>query len=284
MGCTIDHILIAVHDIEAAQAAYTVLLGRAPSWHGQHPMQGSVNCLFRLDNIYIELLAATDSGDTGALVRAHLATQGEGLLGIAFAHDEPDKLRGHMKAHGITAGATQAGCGVDDLSGAVRHWTNMFWPSPAGRGVFSFAITHRGDADDFGGLPLAPAIDVAPFTACDHVVLQTRDADAAAQFYGDVLGLRLAARQSRPQWGGEMLFFRSRHMSLEVIASTKHDATRDFLWGIAFKTDDIEATHARLLAANVSVSEIRTGRKVGTRVATIKSHILSIPTLLIEHH
>jgi hypothetical protein len=31
------------------------------------------------------------------------------------------------------------------------------------------------------------------------------------------------------------------------------------------------------------VSEVREGRKLGTKVCTAKSHVLDVPTLLIEH-
>ena len=64
-----------------------------------------------------------------------------------------------------------------------------------------------------------------------------------------------------------MLFFRTNHMSIEVIGSSKYDARLDHLWGLALKTDDIEATHARLVENSVAVSEVREGRKPGTRVA-----------------
>ena len=71
-------------------------------------------------------------------------------------------------------------------------------------------------------------------------------------------------------------------MSIEVIASDKAPE-QDELWGLALKTDDIEATHSRLSEGHVEVSDIRDGRKSGTRVCTAKSHTLGVPTLLIEH-
>ena len=80
-----------------------------------------------------------------------------------------------------------------------------------------------------------------------------------------------------------MLFFRTNHMSIEVIGSSKYDAELDHLWGLALKTDDIETTHARLVESNVAVSEVREGRKAGTRVCTVKSHCLDVPTLLVQH-
>ena len=100
---------------------------------------------------------------------------------------------------------------------------------------------------------------------------------------GTQLGIRLALEQSRTDWGGDMLFFRTNHMSIEVIGAPKFDAQLDHLWGLALKTDDIEATHARLVESNVAVSKMREGRKAGTRVCTVKSHCLDVPTLLVQH-
>ena len=59
---TIDHIIIAVHDLAEASADYCALLGRAPSWRGAHPDYGTANTLFKLDNTYIELLAPQGEG------------------------------------------------------------------------------------------------------------------------------------------------------------------------------------------------------------------------------
>ena len=55
----------------------------------------------------------------------------------------------------------------------------------------------------------------------------------------------------------------------------------DRLWGLSWRVANIEAAHARLKAANVAVSEIRHGRKPGTRVFTVKDNTLGVPTLMI---
>ena len=71
-------------------------------------------------------------------------------------------------------------------------------------------------------------------------------------------------------------------MSIEVIASEKAP-DHDEIWGLALKTADIDATQERLLSAGINVTAVKAGRKPGTRVCTVKSHNLAIPTLLIEH-
>ena len=93
------------------------------------------------------------------------------------------------------------------------------------------------------------------------------------------LGIRLALDRLVPEWGGRMLFFRAGKLTLEVIAA--EETTESSFWGIAYLCADIDKTLARLHEADVSVTAIREGRKPGTRVATVKSRCLGIPTLLI---
>ena len=120
-------------------------------------------------------------------------------------------------------------------------------------------------------------------SAVDHVVLMTSDADACIGLFGeDGFGMRLALDQLVPEWGGRMLFFRCGKMTLEVIHNLEDPPTQDFFWGITYLCENLDTTLAMLDEAGVAHSSIRTGRKPGTRVATVKSHNLGLPTLLIE--
>lgn len=125
------------------------------------------------------------------------------------------------------------------------------------------------------------ASPVAAGVAVDHVVLQTNDAQGCIDLFSVGLGVRLALDKTVEEWGGRMLFFRTGKMTLEVIASDKTPQSR--FWGIAYQCPDIASFCTRLQQQGIAVSDIREGRKPGTRVATIKSHCLDIPTLLIEH-
>jgi catechol 2,3-dioxygenase-like lactoylglutathione lyase family enzyme len=116
----------------------------------------------------------------------------------------------------------------------------------------------------------------------DHLVLRTRDAQACIALFTDRLGVRLALDKTVPEWGGRMLFFRTGQLTLEVIEAEKDKPSRDRFWGIAYQCPDIQETVELLLESGVEVSDIRAGRKPGTRVATVKSACQGIPTLLIE--
>lgn len=116
----------------------------------------------------------------------------------------------------------------------------------------------------------------------DHLVLRTGNADACIDLFASRLGIRLALDKTVPEWGGRMLFFRAGKLTLEVIESDRDSTAANFFWGIAFGCKDISQMSGILARRGVALSDIRDGRKPGTRVATIKSHCLGIPTLLIE--
>jgi len=253
-------------------------LGREPSWRGAHPDYGTANTLFKLDNIYIELLAPQGEGMAADIVKSILDKKGDCLGGLVFGTEDANSFIVQARAQGLEASDPLPGHGVDEQSGAERRWHNIFWDPAAARGIFSFCIEHEAGSV----LPEATPLARGEIAGVDHVVVKTQSAEAAKTFYGEQLGIRLALEQDVPEWGGTQLFFRASSMSIEVIASEKA-SEQDELWGLALKTDDIEATHTRLSEQGVEISDIRDGRKAGTRVCTAKSHTLGVPTLLIEH-
>ncbi|MBT5157301.1 MAG: hypothetical protein HOM48_04525 [Rhodobiaceae bacterium] len=278
MTSIVDHIIIAVEDLAQATDDYSLMLGRAPSWRGTHPDYGSANSLFRIDNTYVELLAADGEGWAGDMVRNVIASPGSNLCALVFGTQDAAAFLKNARAQGLAVADPVTGHGIDTDSGATRTWQSMHWDSAAARGIFSFCIQH----DDLSALPMAQIQGAGAIHAVDHVVVQTQSGAAAKKFYGDQLGIRLALEQSKPDWGGEMLFFRTNSMSIEVVASEKTPDT-DRLWGLAFKSQDIEATQKRMREAGIEVSEVRDGRKPGTRVCTVKSHAGGVATLIIEH-
>ena len=278
MTTTIDHIIIAVSDLAQASAEYSTLLGREASWRGAHPDYGTANTLFKLDNTYIELLAPQGEGMAADIVDSILEKKGDCLGGLVFGTEDANNFIAQARAQGLEATDPLPGHGVDEQSGAERRWHNIFWDLAAARGIFSFCIQHESGSV----LPEATPVAHGEIAGVDHVVVKTQSAEAAKTFYGEQLGIRLALEQDVPEWGGTQLFFRASSMSIEVVASDRAPE-QDELWGLALKTNDIEATHARLSEHGVEISDIRDGRKPGTRVCTAKSHTLGVPTLLIEH-
>ena len=282
MLTSLDHIVLAVRDLGHATGTYRSLLGREPSWRGRHPSYGTANTLFRLENTYLELLAPAGEGPLASHLRAWLDGHGEGPFALAFGTDDADAAAATLRARGVELPDPTDGVGRDERTGAERRWRNTFPPASATRGVTTIIIEHRSPAD---ALPAAVPIagDAAAVAACDHVVVQSTDAEASRALYGDVLGLRLALDRKFEDWGVRLMFFRTGHLTVEVAASLAQAeaAAVDRFWGISWRVPDLDATHARLVAAGFDVSEIRTGRRPGTRVATVRAETHGVATLII---
>jgi catechol 2,3-dioxygenase-like lactoylglutathione lyase family enzyme len=279
---SLDHVIIAVADLEPAIGAYARLLGRRPSWRGEHPALGTVNALFKLDNTYVELLAPAAS--EGDWLRKRIEGQGEGLMGLAFGTDDAEKCAAFFRERGLQPQDPSPGMGRDTDSGAFREWTNVHLPTTDSRGLLVFAIEHRTPPEH---LPPATAMfgEEGAVFGLDHVVVQTKDPEATKAFYGDALGIRLALDREAAQWGSRMLFFRIGGVTVECVGRLDEEPdpnAPDQLWGAAWRVPDIEAARTRMADAGISVSGIRDGRKPGTRVFSVKDQSCGVPTLVIQ--
>jgi hypothetical protein len=157
----------------------------------------------------------------------------------------------------------------------------------AAQGESSVANSMGVDIRLCDGRPTADFRRLRPEAQCaglsvDHVVLRTDDAKACIELFSGKLGIRLALDKKVPEWGGRMLFFRAGKLTLEVIESDTDTSGGNFLWGLAYQCQDLAELAQQLGGRGVAVSGIREGRKPGTLVATLKSHCLGIPTLLIQ--
>ena len=279
----LDHVILAVRDLADATRRYATLFGRRPSWRGEHPGQGTANTLFKLHNTYLELIAVQGEGPTASLLSSRLDAHGEGLVGLAFATREADAAHEELAARGLDPAPVAPGLGRDADSGLIRRWRTVMLPPSRTRGVLLFAIEHGSPDLLPDAAPVGPA--EAVISGIDHTVVQTADADAAIALYRDGLGLRLALDRSFPDWGMRLVFLRVGGVTVEL-AQPLRDATQpaetDRLWGISWRVPDAEAARARLAEAGLDVSEVRPGRKPGTRVISVKDGTCGVPTLLIE--
>ena len=76
----IDHLIVAVKDLEAAEDNYKKIFGHDPVWRGAHESLGTKNSIFNFNNLYFELLAANGKGAGASLVNSSIEENGEGLV------------------------------------------------------------------------------------------------------------------------------------------------------------------------------------------------------------
>ncbi|VDR40334.1 Uncharacterised protein [Tsukamurella paurometabola] len=180
------------------------------------------------------------------------------------------------------AGASGLLVAADDAAAAAKLVERRGLPLTGAEGGFA------GVADGLVlGLAAPASPGVAPgaeITGVDHVVLTSPNRDRIiATLCGRLdFDLRLDRVQS---WGVHQLFFRRGDLLVEVVLQEGEGvdpAGPDALWGLAWRTVDADATHARLTEQGITVSEVRRGAKPGTRVATVKDPALGVPTIVLE--
>ena len=278
MISTLDHLIIAVKDLDQAEKNYKKILGTNPVWRGRHKSLGTANSIFNFKNTYLELLTSDGEGLGAELVKNLIQENGEGLAGIVFGVDDMLQTVQQLKHEGYQISDPAEGEGSDDETNKVRKWHNLFLPPELTRGLFSFIIQHHD-----GELPSHKEYAKDSINKLDHVVINTNNADSFIETYRDVFKIRLALDKTIEHWNSRMLFFRLNKTTIEVVERPNNEKPKDTLWGLAWEVESIEDTHKRLVSEGVEVSDIKTGLKENTLVATVKSHTHNVPTLIIQH-
>ena len=271
----LDHVVVVVGDIKAGAAAHQTLLGRAPAWHSSG--DGVERVLFTLDNMTLELISPDGDGATADRIRSVLAAQGDGLASLCFRTGDIARMHRRLDRLALKPEPVADADSRDTATGATLSWRRTRAATEATRGVRLFFLELASER------PRSAAIADAPMTALDHVVVSTADPERAAALYGARLGLDMALDRSHLDWG-RLMFFRCGDLVVEVVQrpGASVDQMQDKLWGLSWRVADIDATRARLASAGVDVSDVRTGRKPGTRVLTVRNGACGIPTLLVE--
>jgi len=278
----LDHIALAVTDLDAAVAAYAALLGRAPNWIGGDG--GARHAWFQLPNMALDVIAPHGEGAFGDTIRKHLAEHGEGIWALAFTVADVEaaqKLVGRRGIRGSRPGPTRST--HDD--GRKRYWTTSALDAADTGGPNILLVDPPRSGEPW---PLSPATgdEAATVVELDHVVIHTANPDRALAVYGAKLGLDLRLDRSNADWGVRQLFFRCGSAVVEMGASLKAPVSDkpDSFGGLAWRVADADAVRARLADAGFDVSEVRTGRKPGTRVFTLRGGVPAAPALMIQQN
>ncbi len=278
MISSLDHIILAVDDLQDAEKNYKNILGIEPSWRGLHKELGTANVIFNFKNTYLELLSAEGEGVGADLVNESIKKNGEGLAGIVLNTKDISKASKKLKDLGFLVGDVLTGEGRNKDTNDIRNWKYLFLPQELTRNLFLFLIEHTK-----GILPQDEKFPSGSINKLDHVVINTNDADGFINIYQDIFNIRLALDRIIEHWKSRMLFFRLNKTTIEVIEKKDRKDPNDSLWGLAWEVESIKDAHERLVSKGVEVTEIKKGLKENTLVATIKSHTHNVPTLLIEH-
>ena len=274
----LDHLIIAVKDLNEAELNYKKLFGLNPVWRGEHKDLGTANVIFNFKNTYLELLCANGEGLGAMLVNSAIEESGDGLIGVVFGVDNIKEASKSLLEKGFVISDISDGEGRNNSSNELRKWKNFFLPQELSRGIFSFIIEHTD-----GSLKRPIEYPSDSINKLDHLVINTNDADGFINIYQDIFKIRLALDKVIEHWDSRMLFFRLNRTTIEVVEKRDEKEPKDSLWGLAWEVENIKKAHKRLTDNGVEMTHIKKGLKENTLVSTIKSHTHNVPTLLIEH-
>lgn len=276
MITALDHVVIATRDLSEAIANYEALLGCGVSWRASH--DGAETAFFTLDNISIELMTPGGAGEGADRLRAALEHGGEGIKSLVFRVDDIATM--HRRAQRVGLEPEEVGFrdSVDQRSGETRAWKHFRVATEKTHGVRVFFLERDRN------LPASPHVGEGRAFGIDHVVVGTPDAERAAALYGARLGLDLTLDRTNPQWGSRLMFFRCGDMIVEVAHRLGSEVSSgpDRFGGCTWRVANADAAQARIAAAGFNVSEVRVGRKPGTRVFTVRDRTCGVPTLMLQ--
>ena len=185
----IDHVLIAVRDLDAAKDTFE-RLGFKVTPEGRHPGRGTSNRLVVFGGEYLELISVHDP--EGDLFRPNLPSfldEREGLF--IFSMGTPD-------VHGCARSVREAGVLITDpvkgsrqaADGSTAYsWTQAEIDPESMPGSQTFFIQHDHTIEERYSEPPDPTKHTNGVTGISSLSLAVRDSDAAARRWTDVFGL-----------------------------------------------------------------------------------------------
>ncbi len=271
----LDHLVVLCPSLEQGARDYEVLLGRPADWRSAEGV-GMESALFQLDNMALELIAPPGNSELAMRLKDRLAQNQAGIQSLVLSSDdltEDHRLmtRRALQPEDIQEGQSRQG---DQL----RTWQRFRLNAQASAGMRLFVL-QRGPNDPLQAQPSARGA----VASMDHCVISTPNPDRAAALYGARLGLRFALDRTNEKRDLRLQWFRAGEATVELAHRISQGVSQanDVPMGVTWKVHDIELAHQRLLRAQVDVSEIRQGFKSGTRVFTVRSHTLEVPTLFL---
>jgi methylmalonyl-CoA/ethylmalonyl-CoA epimerase len=114
----IEHIGIAVKDLEKSNALFTALLGESPYKAERVEREGVTTSFFKTGPNKIELLEATHANSP---IAKFIEKKGEGIHHIAFAVEDIHAEMARLKAEGFTLLSDAPKTGADNKLVAFLH-------------------------------------------------------------------------------------------------------------------------------------------------------------------
>ena len=288
-GLYLDHVLIAVRDLDQAFHTFTDRLGLKVTPEGVHPGRGTHNRLVVFGPEYLELISIYDAGR--GLFRPNMAEfleSREGLFIFAMGTRDVDGRAGDLRDRGIAVNNPVDGSRRAEDGSDAYSWRQAEIDARETPGSQTFLIQHNRSVEERYTEPPEPATHAIGATGIHHIALAVRDADVAAARWAAAFGL---ATLSSERVGGRE-YRRVRldlaNSFLDFVSPLGPGPLSDFLarhgeapYYLALKVEDLSAAVAYLAERGVPAGD-ETADSDGSSVMLRARHAQGVPLRLVQ--
>jgi catechol 2,3-dioxygenase-like lactoylglutathione lyase family enzyme len=130
----VDHMLLAVQDLDAASRDFRERLGMNAQVGGVHPGRGTHNSLVHLGAAYLELISVNDRSAEKAQPFVRFLEQGDAPYTFALAVADLEAASEALRARGLTVPAPREGSRLTPEGVLLRWRATDLRPGPGGPG------------------------------------------------------------------------------------------------------------------------------------------------------
>lgn len=242
----LDSVVIGVNDLDAAAVDYAALVGKAGE---QGAFRGAESVSFQLANTCLRLVGTTER---------------QGMKQLVFGSPDLESARRRLP-----------NVGVDVLEGDSDDNFLALNPETTRSVNLAVAAERESVSEDLAS--------EGALAGLDHAVVASGDGDFTSALLSGRLQLDMRLDLTNQDWDSRLMFFRCGDLIVEVYQSLSKPLPpeRDRFFGLSWRTNNIEATNSELREKGFDVSDIRTGRRPGTRVCTVRDKTHGVPTLIL---
>ena len=191
MLTSLDHIIIGVHDLDAAAQQFHYNLGLRPSGGGIHPIGGTANRIIVIGDTYLELIAISQPEEAQESIRQRLA-QGQGYLNFVLSSNDIEADSQALRQPGVAVLGPTPGS-LRSADGRTRAWARVDIELPDLAQHYPFIIQHDSVGDErrqrLAGWSTPPEHPLGA-TKVHSVTLAVEDLAEASQRFAHIYGLQ----------------------------------------------------------------------------------------------
>ena len=228
---SLDHVLIAVRDLERASRTYSGGLGFSLSPEGVHPGRGTHNRLIVFASEYLELIGYRDrsEGEFRPTMTTFLQRR-EGLYMFALGTGDLDRAVSDLRGKGLAVGDPVHGARQASEGRPGYSWRSAALPSDATPGSETFVIQHDATIEERYAEPPGLADHRNGARGVHSLEIAVADAESAASRWRGLLGLAQPPASDEVQSiGGRRVRLSLRNCLLDFVSPVRAGDLSRFL-------------------------------------------------------